>query len=320
MLSDNVLVSVVVTSYNQKEKLKRAVDSVLQQTYKNIQIVLVDDCSRDDSQRFIIDLHKEHGEKIKYFLQEKNVGIPKNKNTGFKLCDGELITYLDGDDYFYHTKIEAEINTLRLNPTVRIAYSNFNFVDISGNVIRRWNTAPTVHNGNVFKEVYTRGFPYNTLYRNELVYREVLEKINYYDENIPAFHDWDSRIRMSKFYDVVYVDNIGSAYVDDPAGISKREKRERLIAEMLYVFGKSRSLLSDLTKDEVAEIDGKFNKFIASIYMAVAYTELNNGNKKQALINVVRAKKYYKVDFALRFYLRLMVPGYFLHLLKTYFK
>lgn len=320
MLSNNPLVSVVVTSYNQKDKLKIAVDSVLQQTYKNIQIVLVDDCSEDGSQSFIIDLHKKHGEKIKYYLQEKNVGIPKNKNTGFKLCDGELITYLDGDDFFYHTKIEAEVNALRLNPAVRIAYSNFNFVDMNGNVIRRWNTAQTVHNGNVFKEVCTREFPYNTLYRNELVYREVLKEINYYDENIPAFHDWDSRIRMSKFCDVIYVDNIGSAYVDDPAGISKREKRERLIAEMLYVFGKNRNLLSDLKKDEVAEIDGKFNKFIASIYMGVAYAELNNGNKKQAFVNLFRAKKYYKVDLTLRFYLRLMVPCFVVSSFKTYFK
>lgn len=320
MRSHNPLVSIIVTSYNQKEKLKRAVDSVLQQTYKNIQIVLVDDCSIDDSQGFIIDLHNRFRERIKYFFQEKNVGIPRNKNTGFKLCDGELITYLDGDDFFYPSKIEAEVNVLRQHPAVRIAYSNFNFVDINGNVIMRWNTDQTMHCGNVFKEVYKRGFPCNTLYRNELVYREVLEKINYYDENIQAFHDWDSRIRMSKLYDVVYVDNIGSAYVDDPAGISKREKRDKLIAEMISVFGKNRNLLFDLSKDDVVEIEGKFNKYIATLYKAIAHAEVNNGSKKQAVINIMQARKYYKVDFPFRFYLKLILPRNVLNILKTCLK
>src|SRR4051812_32117775 len=99
------LVSVVLTSYNQPALLKLAFDSLLNQTYENIEIIIVDDCSTDIGNRKLIErLNQRYPKKIKTYFQEKNVGIPKNKNTGFHLASGEYITYLDGDDTYYENK------------------------------------------------------------------------------------------------------------------------------------------------------------------------------------------------------------------------
>lgn len=243
------LVSVMLTSYNQRNSLIRAIDSILNQTYKNIQIVITDDHSTlDDSKEVILTYKKKYGEQIKPIFQKKNVGIVRNKNTGFRACDGEYITYLDGDDFYYPKKIEQELTIFNNNKSVEIVYSNFAYTNISGQFISNW----TPYNwssmeGNIFKYTYSRMFPRRTLYRCELMKKKVLKTINYYDEELIAYEDWDSRIRMSKEFKVAYCNYIGSAYVNDPSGISKTEKKIKLLKEMYFVYEKNKPLLNDLS-------------------------------------------------------------------------
>ncbi len=109
------LVSVVLTSYNQKEQFERAFNSLISQTYKSIEIIIVDDCSTDnESQSYIKWLGEQYPDIVRYHLQKKNVGIPKNKNTGFKMACGDYVTYLDGDDQYYPEKIEREVDRFLL--------------------------------------------------------------------------------------------------------------------------------------------------------------------------------------------------------------
>ncbi|WP_052184262.1 glycosyltransferase family 2 protein [Psychroserpens sp. Hel_I_66] len=255
------LVSVVITSYNQRDQLIRAIESVLSQSYDNIQIVIADDCSsKDDTLEVIEDYRKTYPNKIKTVLQSKNVGIPKNKNAGFRACDGDYITYLDGDDFYYKDKIKTEIETFKNNDWAKIVYSNFTFTDfeiISNKYWAKSSFKPV--EGNIFEKVFTRDFPYRTLYRCELMKKEVLESINYYDEDIKAFHDWDSRIRMTKLFKVAYNNELGSAYVMDPDGISKKSKDQVLLDEMKYVILKNNELINNINRKE--KIDKKINTF-----------------------------------------------------------
>ena len=243
----NPLVSIVVTSYNQKDILPRAIDSVLSQTYNNIQIVIADDGSTDNSQDLINRYFQNFPHKIKPVLSPKNQGIPKNKNMGFRACDGDFITYLDGDDYYFPEKIEREIKVFQTDKSLDIVYSNFAYTDLSGSVYKYWKQNEVdAAKGYIFEDVFSRNFPFSTLYRNELIRAELLKKINYYDENLIAYEDWDSRIRMTKTAKVGHSDYVGAAYVDDPRGISKVEKRERLLQEMRYVMKKNLHLLNNL--------------------------------------------------------------------------
>ncbi|MEL6225064.1 MAG: glycosyltransferase, partial [Cyanobacteria bacterium J06627_8] len=188
-------------------------------------------------------------------LSEQNQGIPKNKNKGFRACDGSLITYLDGDDYFFPEKIEKELQIFHSNPNFDIVYSNFMFVDEHHAPIKTWlDQGVSAPQGDVFEAIFSKQFPHKTLYRNELIKSKVLHEIGYYDEHIAAYHDWDSRIRMSKGRYIGYSDYVGSAYVEDPRGISKTTKRNRLIREMRFVIEKNSPLLNDLPSRKKAEI------------------------------------------------------------------
>ncbi len=296
-------VSVSITSYNQRDALIRAIDSVLQQTYNNIQIVIADDFStKDDSRDVIIAYAKKYGDQIKPILQKENVGIPRNKNTGFRACDGDYITYLDGDDFYYPNKIELELKQFDEKDNIGIVYSNFVYTNIDGQIIKQWATNDWLaKEGNIFNTIFTRSFPNNTIYRCELMRREVLKSINYYDPSIAAFHDWDSRIRMSYSYKVAYNNYIGSAYVDDPAGISKTEKYKRLVDEIEFVYQKNKPLLLKLSKKEQEEI-------IRHIELYISKHRLFSSGKYFNIKGFVKHLNNYPKDlFNIPFYLRFLI-------------
>ncbi len=262
----NPLVSITLTSYNQKIKLERAFNSLINQTYKNIEIIIVDDCSTDGvSQNYIKSLCENYPDTVRCYFQQENVGIPRNKNTGLKMSNGQYITYLDGDDFYYPNKIEKEIEKFNLNPEIDVVYSNFDYFSGESESLNLWKTEEDeVHEGNILKYIISRSFPRYTLYRFELIKSYVLKRINYFDESLFAFEDWDSRIRYSSFCNVGYCNNVGSSYVVDGSGISKRTNTVDLALQMKKVFLNNIDLLDDeVTKDEKKHI---VNSFLTANY------------------------------------------------------
>ena len=99
------LISVYIPTYNRLELLKRAVQSVQNQTYKNFEIIIVDDNSSDGTQDFLVGLDKVDS-RIRYFFKDKNSGACVSRNIAINLAQGELITGLDDDDYFLPHRLE----------------------------------------------------------------------------------------------------------------------------------------------------------------------------------------------------------------------
>jgi len=99
------LISVYIPTYNRLELLKRAVQSVQNQTYKNFEIIIVDDNSSDGTQDFLVGLAKVDS-RIRYFFKNKNSGACVSRNIAINLAQGELITGLDDDDYFLPHRLE----------------------------------------------------------------------------------------------------------------------------------------------------------------------------------------------------------------------
>ena len=269
-------VSVVVFSYNQKSSLKRALESVFAQSYRNIQIVISDDFSTDGSREYLKSLEGKFGKIIKLVFQERNVGIASNKTSGLKAADGDLITYLDGDDFYFPDKIKLEIQQFLKDESLDVVYSNFAYTEKEGDINQVWakdDWNPIV--GYIFPEVFLRKFPKKSLYRCELIRKEVLERINFYDLNLKTFEDWDSRIRMTSFANVGYSNYIGSAYVNDINGISKTSSKQSLLLDMIYVVQKNRGIIlfnSSITKEvkkfeaslfyDLATLSTGFNRYI----------------------------------------------------------
>lgn len=123
------LVSIVVSNYNNAIYIEECLNSLIKQTYKNIEIIIVDDCSTDGSidviERWISRRNKEEQSKIKFLKMPENTGFSGAVTAGMYLCKGEYIAMQDGDDYSKSNRIEMEVNYLKNNKDIKMVGCNY---------------------------------------------------------------------------------------------------------------------------------------------------------------------------------------------------
>ena len=118
------MVSVIIPVYNSSKYLRECIDSVLKQTYKNLEIIIIDDRSTDDSVD-IINSYKD--KRIKFIKLKKNSGVSVCRNKGIDLATGDYITFIDSDDYWDLDKIKKQVKFIEKNDYTFI-YSNYAFL------------------------------------------------------------------------------------------------------------------------------------------------------------------------------------------------
>ena len=133
MSNDKPLVSIFVISYNGKDFLRQAIESFLAQTYGNIEICVSDDGSTDGTREILLEYKTQLGERFKYNINEKNLGITKNSNKCLELCNGEYIAYCGGDDLFLPEKIEKQVNLMMTYKDASACFSDAEIFDSISN-------------------------------------------------------------------------------------------------------------------------------------------------------------------------------------------
>jgi len=109
---DAKLVSVIMTAYNAEKTIEQSVKSVINQTYANWELIVVDDGSKDETVR-IIEKMQENDARIMIYKNIKNQGVAKSRNKGISEAQGNLIAFLDSDDMWVHSKLEIQINNMK---------------------------------------------------------------------------------------------------------------------------------------------------------------------------------------------------------------
>ena len=132
MSADNYRISIIITSYNKRDFLVEAIDSVIGQTFRPHEIIIADDGSTDGSRETIRHYMDRHPGWITGIFQETNVGIPKNRNSALRVVTGNYVGILDGDDLFMPGKLEKQVAALQASPDARVVYSNFRRVAEDG--------------------------------------------------------------------------------------------------------------------------------------------------------------------------------------------
>jgi teichuronic acid biosynthesis glycosyltransferase TuaG len=125
------LVSVVIPVYNQERYIKEAVDSVLQQTYPQVELVVVDDGSTDQTPEIL----KTYGSRLRY-LRQANAGAATALNRGIEAASGELVGWLSSDDVYESTKVQRQVELFEARPEISLTYTDFNVIDGDGRVVR----------------------------------------------------------------------------------------------------------------------------------------------------------------------------------------
>lgn len=129
-MKDNLLISIAMATYNGEKYLKEQLDSIYAQTYKNIEVIVTDDCSTDNTVEILEKYSKSHG--LRYYVNEKNLGFVKNFEKVISLCEGEYIALSDQDDIWKKNKLEILINKIGSNLLI---HSDCLIIDENDNII-----------------------------------------------------------------------------------------------------------------------------------------------------------------------------------------
>lgn len=146
------LVSIIMPSWNTGRFIAESIDSVLKQTYTNWELLIVDDCSTDNTDE-IITSYKDS--RIKYFKNEHNSGAAFTRNKAMREAQGEWIAFLDSDDLWKPEKLEKQINFMKENGYV-FSYHDFEKIDEESKPLNVYVTGPEVVTK---KEMYNYGYP-----------------------------------------------------------------------------------------------------------------------------------------------------------------
>ncbi len=151
---NNKIVSVIIPAYNCENYITQTISSVLTQTYKNIEIIIVDDCSTDDTYE-ILDKMKKTYDEIKLIHLEKNSGVSHARNVAMSIASGRYIAFLDSDDIWETTKLERQLDLLN-ERNAGFSYTALSVIDTDGNMKKSIRKVP--------KKV-----TYNKLLRNTVI-------------------------------------------------------------------------------------------------------------------------------------------------------
>lgn len=124
--------SVIIASYNGAETLSRAIDSVLAQSYSNFEIIIIDDGSSDATSEVV----GRYGDKVLYVYQN-NSGVSSARNAGAKLAQGDWLTFLDADDWYYPDRLLWHAELIRKNPGLDFLIGDYHYGQSDGSIIKR---------------------------------------------------------------------------------------------------------------------------------------------------------------------------------------
>jgi len=197
----NPKISVVIPTYNRPNQVKKAIESVLNQTYKDYEIIVIDDGSTDDTKNIIVDLISVE-KKIKYIYQS-NQGRSAARNTGIKNSAGKYISFLDSDDLFLPEKLEVQVFEMENQESMGMSFTWTYLMDELGNIICTDENSKYL-SGSIYPKIL---FIRNNIIMTPtvMVRKSVIENIGNFKETLSMCEDLDLWRRISIKYPILQI-------------------------------------------------------------------------------------------------------------------
>jgi len=190
------LVSVIIPTYNRAWALKKAIDSVLEQDYKNFELIVVDDGSTDDTEALL----KPYTGSLK-LIQQPNLGVSAARNKGISVSSGSLIAFLDSDDYWYPEKLSAQVKFFNANPDTWICQTEEIWIR-NGKKVN-----PKKKHQKLSGMIFIPSLALCLVSPSAVMIRKNLFiKIDAFDESLPACEDYDLWLRVTCRYPIHLID------------------------------------------------------------------------------------------------------------------
>ena len=261
MDEDLPLVGVVIPNFNYSKYLPEAIDSVLAQTYPNIEIIVVDDGSTDNS----IDILQNYEGKIRV-IQQANSGVSAARNRGVSESQGKFIAFLDADDSWLPRKIERQISEFLTDPKLGLVHVGVNETDSVGNTLRIRRDGME---GEVSQELLLLRSAVLGGGSGLMVPRDVFDKIGGFDLNLSTSADWEIFYRISSRYPVGFVNETLVKY--RMHGTNMHGNVPQMQRELLYAFEK-------IFKDDDVAIQSIRRNAYGNLYQILAGSYFRYGD------------------------------------------
>ena len=271
-------VSVVIPAFNKANLTIKTIESILGQTYGNIEVIVVDDGSTDDTKNKL----QLFGDRIHY-IYKQNGGACSARNVGIKQATGEYIALIDCDDIFYPEKIAKSIECLEKKPDYGFVYTGAYFINGDGDVISEHRISDYPTSGLIASRLILKNFICNS---TVVVRKECFKEVGYFDEKIFIPADWDMWLRLSEKYKAAYIDDKLTGYrLTDSYTASNVETG---INETVYVLDKAFSRNNHISS-------GLKKRCLANVYFSYGldYAVMQDFKKsRETLLKAVLNKPY----------------------------
>lgn len=292
-------ISVVIPAYNSTKTIKATIDSVLNQTFNNFELIVINDGSTDSTLDIISQFQDS---RIKVFSFE-NAGGNVSRNRGLHKAVGAFVSFLDADDLWTPDKLASQLKALQDNADAKVAYSWTDYIDENGKLLVSGNHITV--NGDVYERLLVSNFLENG--SNPLIHREALVELGGFDESLKAAQDWDMWLRLAAKYSFVCVPTVQILYrVSTNSLSSNLARQEKACLQVLERGYQAKPLLSK----------NFWNLSLANLYKYLVCKALQEPCNRQKGIAAARflwlffindAARSQRINFTLKLLLKIIV-------------
>ncbi|MEH2068512.1 MAG: glycosyltransferase [Nostoc sp.] len=292
-------ISVIIPAYNSESTISHTINSVLNQTFTDLELIVINDGSQDSTLEIVKQIKDP---RIKVFTYP-NAGGNVSRNRGLNIAVGEFVSFLDADDIWTFEKLESQLKALQENLTAKVAYSWSDYINANGKFVlsgKRINV-----NGDVYENLLISNFLENG--SNPLICRKALITLGGFDESLTAAQDWDMWLRLASKFDFICVPSVQILY-----RISANSVSSNLIRQEKACL----QLLKRAYQERPSALNQSWNTSIANLYKYLTCKALQKPLNRQKGLTAAKflwkyflndSSRYQNIYFSLKLLLKIAI-------------
>lgn len=276
------VISVIIPTFNRASTIKRSIESVLNQTYKELEVIVIDDNSNDNTREIVENISDS---RLRYIRHDKNYGANVARNTGVNNAKGSLIAFQDSDDEWLENKLEIQLKEMEIHNADIVSCAINKFIGEEKSIIPN----RIIEDSKIEKEI---------LYGNFISGQTILGKKECFlkesfDNKLPRLQEWELVIRLSKRYKIHFVNKaLVNVYLQQD---SISVNPEKAIIALKYIMNKHKELIINDNKAAITlyKMLGNYSMELGVYeqnyyYKALKYDRFNFKLYIKGLIYVIR--------------------------------
>lgn len=277
-------ISVIIPTHNREKFIGAAIQSVFNQTWQDLEIIVVDDGSVDNTKDLI---QAYHSEKITY-VHLKQGGPGWARNNGISRAKGDMVAFLDSDDIWEPNKLELQMEVMAGDPQVKMALANFKFIDPVDNILNESGVDPDYSYDGQFLRDYLDGrLPVYT--STVMVKRDVFDKVGSFDEQHMIAEDLDLWIKIAAHFKVGYVHKPLTHIRKHSGNISGASRKKTYFAATVMI---------ERNRENIRTAGLSPEKYLARFYNLAGNEARKEKDRKDAISYFKKAISAYPSDIA----------------------